>query len=158
MTLTTALLTAAAVAWTAQIILGYWQISRFNNAYAELARHSTYLGVGRSNGRFTPKILIILALDGDKRVSDSILMQGLTIFAAPQKLTQLHGMDYRDIDPAAIFPDKPVPCSTRTEPWPNPLTANAVTKSCNTSYATAKRGWANWRKCSRYRAKPSAKT
>lgn len=107
MTLTTALLTTAAVAWTAQIILGYWQISRFNNAYAELARHSTYLGVGRSNGRFTPKILIILALDGDKRVSDSILMQGLTIFAAPQKLTQLHGMDYRDIDPAAIFPDKP---------------------------------------------------
>jgi len=91
----------------AQIILGYWQISRFNNAYAELALHSTYLGVGRSNGRFTPKILIILALDGDKRVSDSILMQGLTIFAAPQKLTQLHGMDYRDIDPAAIFPDKP---------------------------------------------------
>ena len=123
MTLTTALLTAAAVAWTAQIILGYWQISRFNNAYAELARRhgkrayrrrprhrhrrSTYLGVGRSNGRFTPKILIILALDGDKRVSDSILMQGLTIFAAPQKLMQLHGMDYRDIDPAAIFPDKP---------------------------------------------------
>jgi len=48
-----------------------------------------------------------LALDADKRVSDSILMQGLTIFAAPQKLTQLHGMDYRDIDPAAIFPDKP---------------------------------------------------
>ena len=107
MTLTTALLTAAAVAWTAQIILGYWQISRFNNAYAELARNSTYLGLGRSNGRFTPKILIILALDGDKRVSDSILMQGLTIFAAPQKLTQLHGMNYRDIDPAAIFPDKP---------------------------------------------------
>ena len=104
---TTTLLTLAILAWLAQIALGYWQISRFNRAYTTLARDSAFLGVGRSAGRFAPKILIILALDEEQRVRDSILMQGLTIFAVPQKLTQLHGMDYRDIDPAAIFPDKP---------------------------------------------------
>ena len=102
MNTTTALLTLAIAAWLAQIVLGYWQISRFN-----LARDSAYLGVGRSNGRFTPKVLIILALDSEQRVRDSILMQGLTIFAAPQKLTQLHGMKFSDIDPAAVFPQRP---------------------------------------------------
>ena len=91
MNTTTALLTLAIAAWLAQIVLGYWQISRFN----------------RSNGRFTPKVLIILALDSEQRVRDSILMQGLTIFAAPQKLTQLHGMKFSDIDPAAVFPQRP---------------------------------------------------
>ena len=104
---TTALLSLAIAAWLAQIVLGYWQISRFNRAYTALARDSTYLGVGRSNGRFTPKVLIILALDSEQRVRDSILMQGLTIFAAPQKLTQLHGMKFSDIDPAAVFPQRP---------------------------------------------------
>ena len=107
MNTTTALLTLAIAAWLAQIVLGYWQISRFNRAYTALARDSTYLGVGRSNGRFTPKVLIILALDSEQRVRDSILMQGLTIFAAPQKLTQLHGMKFSDIDPAAVFPQRP---------------------------------------------------
>ena len=72
-----------------------------------LANQPFYLGVGRSNGRFTPKVLIILALDSEQRVRDSILMQGLTIFAAPQKLTQLHGMKFSDIDPAAVFPQRP---------------------------------------------------
>jgi glucitol operon activator protein len=107
MNTTTALLTLAIAAWLAQIVLGYWQISRFNRAYTALARDSAYLGVGRSNGRFTPKVLIILALDSEQRVRDSILMQGLTIFAAPQKLTQLHGMKFSDIDPAAVFPQRP---------------------------------------------------
>ena len=107
MTTTTALLTLAIVAWLAHIALGYWQISRFNRAYTALARDSTWLGVGRSSGRFTPKILIILALDDEQRERDSLLMQGLTIFAAPQKLAQLHGIKYSDIDPAAVFPQQP---------------------------------------------------
>jgi glucitol operon activator protein len=103
---TTTLLTLAILAWLAQIALGYWQISRFNRAYTTLARDSAFLGVGRSAGRFAPKILIILALDEEQRVRDSILMQGLTIFAAPKKLPQLHGMKYSDIDPAAVFPQQ----------------------------------------------------
>ena len=108
MNTTTALLTLAIAAWLAQIVLGYWQISRFNRAYTALARDSAYLGVGRSNGRFYGrKVLIILALDSEQRVRDSILMQGLTIFAAPQKLTQLHGMNSATIDPAAVFPQRP---------------------------------------------------
>ncbi|MDO4643742.1 MAG: transcriptional regulator GutM [Cardiobacteriaceae bacterium] len=106
MTLTTALLIVIIAAWVLQILLGYWQINRFNRAYTTLARDSTYLGVGRSAGRFTPKVLIILALDGERRVYDSLIMQGITIFAAPQKLTQLHGMKFDEIDPLVIFPHR----------------------------------------------------
>jgi glucitol operon activator protein len=52
MSLTTILVTLAAVAWLAQIVLGGWQIHRFNRAFDALCLRGTAVGVGRSAGRF----------------------------------------------------------------------------------------------------------
>lgn len=98
------LISVLIITWLLQILFGYWQIRTFNNAYTKLAQQSCYLGVGKSEGRFKPKVVIILALDKEKKVQNSLIMQGLTVFSRPQPLPELHGMYYRDINPAVIFP------------------------------------------------------
>ncbi len=105
--MTKTLIILLVLAWVLQIILGYWQIHRFNQAYTSLAQKGDYIGVGKSSGRFKPKIVIIVALDAKKHIVDSILMQGLTVFSQPDTLAQIHGLAYQDIDAMTIFPDKP---------------------------------------------------
>ena len=51
-----ALVTVAVIAWCAQLALGYWQISRFNNAFDRLCQQGR-VGVGRSGGRFKPRVV-----------------------------------------------------------------------------------------------------
>lgn len=50
-----ALITVAVIAWCAQLALGGWQISRFNRAFDTLCQQGR-VGVGRSSGRFKPRV------------------------------------------------------------------------------------------------------
>lgn len=104
MNTTTALISLAMLAWVLQILLSWLQIRRFNNAFLTM-RQGTYLGIGRSKGkRFQPRVLIAVAFDEHHNVIDSVLMQGITVFALPKPVTQLHGLNLSQIEPQAIFP------------------------------------------------------
>lgn len=79
-----ALITVAVIAWCAQLALGGWQISRFNRAFDTLCQQGR-VGVGRSSGRFKPRVVVVIALDDQQRIVDTLFMKGLTVFARPQK-------------------------------------------------------------------------
>lgn len=102
---TSTLALLALIAWSIQIILGWFQIRRFNRAFLSMKK-GTYLGVGRSQTqRFKPKVLIALSLDHDKKVIDSVWMKGVTVFALPKPIPQLLGLNINDIMPETIFPN-----------------------------------------------------
>ena len=61
-----ALITVAVIAWCAQLALGGWQISRFNRAFDTLCQQGR-VGVGRSSGRFKPRVVVAIALDDQQR-------------------------------------------------------------------------------------------
>lgn len=82
-----ALITVAVIAWCAQLALGGWQISRFNRAFDTLCQQGR-VGVGRSSGRFKPRVVVAIALDDQQRIVDTLFMKGLTVFARPQKFPQ----------------------------------------------------------------------
>ena len=75
--MTQALITFAVMAWLLQIALGWWQIQRFNRAFDGLCRLGA-VGVGRSGGRFQPRVVLALAFDSERRVCGSMLMRGPT--------------------------------------------------------------------------------
>lgn len=83
-----ALITVAVITWCAQLALGGWQISRFNRAFDTLCQQGR-VGVGRSSGRFKPRVVVAIALDDQQRIVDTLFMKGLTVFARPQKFPQL---------------------------------------------------------------------
>lgn len=101
--MTSTLITCAVIAWLMQIALGWWQIQRFNRAFERLCQLGR-VGVGRSGGRFQPRVVLALAFDPQQRVCGSMLMRGLTIFAQPKQLHHLHGMHQQALDPDVIFP------------------------------------------------------
>ncbi len=78
-----ALITVAVIARCAQLALGGWQISRFNRAFDTLCQQGR-VGVGRSSGRFKPRVVVAIALDDQQRIVDTLFMKGLTVFARPQ--------------------------------------------------------------------------
>ena len=86
-----ALITVAVIAWCAQLALGGWQISRFNRAFDTLCQQGR-VGVGRSSGRFKPRVVVAIALDDQQRIVDTLFMKGLTVFARPQKIPAITGM------------------------------------------------------------------
>jgi glucitol operon activator protein len=55
----TALITVAALAWICQMAFGGWQIHRFNRAFDALCQKGR-VGVGRSGGRFKPRVVVLL--------------------------------------------------------------------------------------------------
>lgn len=83
-----ALITVAVIARCAQLALGGWQISRFNRAFDTLCQQGR-VGVGRSSGRFKPRVVVAIATDDQQRIVDTLFMKGLTVFARPQKFPQL---------------------------------------------------------------------
>lgn len=83
-----ALITVAVIARCAQLALGGWQISRFNRAFDTLCQQGR-VGVGRSSGRFKPRVVVAIILDDQQRIADTLFMKGLTVFARPQKFPQL---------------------------------------------------------------------
>ncbi|EFE95915.1 transcriptional regulator GutM [Serratia odorifera] len=102
--MTTSLIILAAIAWLGQIALGWWQIQRFNHAFDRLCQLGP-VGVGRSGGRFKPRVVLALAFDAQQRVCGSMMMRGLTVFAQPKPLVQLHGLHQHDLLPDVIFPE-----------------------------------------------------
>ena len=90
-----ALITVAVIAWCAQLALGGWQISRFNRAFDTLCQQGR-VGVGRSSGRFKPRVVVAIALDDQQRIVDTLFMKGLT------------GMHAGDLQPDVIFPHDPL--------------------------------------------------
>jgi glucitol operon activator protein len=55
----TALITVAAIAWICQMAFGGWQIHQFNRAFDALCQKGR-VGVGRSGGRFKPRVVVAL--------------------------------------------------------------------------------------------------
>ncbi|GEC67585.1 transcriptional regulator GutM [Raoultella terrigena] len=102
-----ALITVAAIAWIAQLAFGGWQIRRFNRAFDTLCQQGR-VGVGRSAGRFKPRAIVAIAVDEHDRVSGTLLMKGLTIFARPQKIPALEGKLLQELRPDMIFPHDPL--------------------------------------------------
>ncbi|MEO3990729.1 transcriptional regulator GutM [Pseudocitrobacter cyperus] len=102
-----ALIIVAALAWFAQLVLGGWQISRFNRAFDELCQQGR-VGVGRSGGRFRPRVVVAIALDEQQQVTGALHMKGLTVFAKPVKITSLMGKSINELHPDVIFPHDPL--------------------------------------------------
>ena len=102
-----ALITVAAIAWCLQLALGGWQISRFNQAFDKLCQQGR-VGVGRSGGRFKPRVVVAIALDEQQRVTDTLFMKGLTVFARPGKIATIMGKHLDDLQPDVIFPHDPL--------------------------------------------------
>ena len=102
-----ALITVAVIAWCAQLALGGWQISRFNKAFDQLCLQG-HVGVGRSGGRFKPRVVVAVALDDDRRVTDTLFMKGLTVFARPGKIAAIQGKHLNELQPDVIFPHDPL--------------------------------------------------
>jgi glucitol operon activator protein len=77
-----ALITVAAIAWLAA---GRRLADPpFNREFDKLCQQGR-VGVGRSSGRFKPRAIVAIAFDDHDRVSDTLLMRGVTVFARPQK-------------------------------------------------------------------------
>ncbi|WP_336219871.1 transcriptional regulator GutM [Citrobacter amalonaticus] len=102
-----ALITVAVIAWCAQLALGGWQISRFNKAFDKLCQQGR-VGVGRSGGRFKPRVVVAIALDENQRVTDTLFMKGLTVFARPIKIPTIEGKYLTELQPDVIFPHDPL--------------------------------------------------
>lgn len=100
---TTLLITFAASMWLLQIILGWLQVSAFNRAFMVISQKGKIL-TGRNSGRFNPKSVVILALDENRVVIDSLHMRGFSVFARPQKLLSVLNLKVDDIQPERIFP------------------------------------------------------
>ena len=107
MNMTNTLIVMALIAWCIQIMFSWFQIRRFNHAFLSLKK-GIYLGVGRSkNKRFKPRVLIAISLDENQVVIDSVIMKGITVFAIPKPISQLHGLSVLDIIPEKVFPNEP---------------------------------------------------
>ncbi|MHA0913261.1 transcriptional regulator GutM [Kosakonia cowanii] len=100
------LITLAIIAWLSQLALGGWQIRQFNKAFDVLCQRGR-VGVGRSGGRFKPRVVLAVAFDQHDRVSDTLLMRGLTVFARPSKIERLIGVKREELEPDVIFPHDP---------------------------------------------------
>lgn len=101
-----ALITVAAIAWLSQLVLGGWQIRQFNRAFDALCQCGR-VGVGRSGGRFKPRVVLAVAFDKQDCVCDTLLMRGITVFARPAKIDQLIGVKREELEPDVIFPHDP---------------------------------------------------
>lgn len=98
-----ALITVAAIAWLSQFVLGGWQIRQFNKAFDALCQQGR-VGIGRSGGRFKPRVVLAIAFDKQERISDTLLLRGITIFARPTKIDALVGLKKEELEPDVIFP------------------------------------------------------
>ncbi|MFS2222658.1 transcriptional regulator GutM [Pantoea sp. B65] len=98
------LICLAAVAWSGQIALGWLQMKRFNRALAQLPAQGR-IGIGRSAGRFMPRVLLVVSVDSHNIITDTFVMKGITVFSRPAPEDKLHGMRVENIVPAQLYPD-----------------------------------------------------
>lgn len=97
------LICVAALAWTTQIALGWLQINRFNRALASLS-DSGRVCIGRSAGRFKPRVVLAMAVSDDGKITGNFVMKGLTVFARPYTEDNLNDKVLSEIRPEVIFP------------------------------------------------------
>ncbi|OHY45160.1 transcriptional regulator GutM [Enterobacter roggenkampii] len=97
------LICMAGLAWAGQIALGWLQMRRFNEALARLPSGNR-VGIGRSGGRFVPRLLLVLSVDANNIVTQSFIMKGITVFSRPVAEDKLHGMRLENINPEQLFP------------------------------------------------------
>ncbi|WP_054177668.1 transcriptional regulator GutM [Trabulsiella odontotermitis] len=102
-----ALITVAVIAWLSQMALGGWQIHLFNRAFDKLCQQGR-VGVGRSSGRFKPRVIVAIALDNNDNVVDTLMLRGITVFARPKKIADLEGKPLKELQPDVIFPHDPL--------------------------------------------------
>ncbi|MGU0161592.1 transcriptional regulator GutM [Escherichia coli] len=93
-----ALITVAVIAWCAQLALGGWQISRFNRAFDTLCQQGR-VGVGRSSGRFKPRVVVAIALDDQQRIVDSLVYERTDRLRPTAKIPAITGMHAGDLKP-----------------------------------------------------------
>ncbi|MDR3434135.1 MAG: transcriptional regulator GutM [Rouxiella aceris] len=98
-----AFLLLAGIAWSGQTALGWLQIRRFNRALSGLADHGV-VRIGRSSGRFVPRVVMAISVDSQNRVTGNFVMKGLTVFSSPVSEPKLAGLQLAKISPDIIFP------------------------------------------------------
>lgn len=98
-----AFIVVAVIAWSCQILLSGWQIHRFNQSFAALCKKGK-VGVGRYGGRFKPRVIVAIAVNEHQRVTGSLLMKGITIFARPAEIPNIIGLRPDELQPYMIFP------------------------------------------------------
>ena len=99
----TALISVAIAAWVGQIALGWLQINHFNQALSALADKG-HVRLGRSQGRFKPRVVLAIGTNDEGRIIDNFVMQGLTVFSRPRNESRLNGRVLSEICPEEMFP------------------------------------------------------
>lgn len=98
-----ALIVSAALAWIGQIALGWLQINRFNRALTALSDYGV-VKIGRSTGRFKPRVVLALAISEQGVITNNFVMKGFTVFSRPYAEATLNGIRLDEIRSEVIFP------------------------------------------------------
>ncbi|WP_413724800.1 transcriptional regulator GutM [Sodalis sp. RH16] len=93
----------ALFSWVVQIILGWFQIQHFNKSLARLSEKGK-IYIGRSTGRFSPRIVVAVSVDEQERVTGNFIMKGLTVFSRSFTESKLNGEMITEIKPRELFP------------------------------------------------------
>ncbi|WP_241575338.1 transcriptional regulator GutM [Rosenbergiella nectarea] len=92
------------IAWSAHIGLGWLQVSQFNRALAALSSHGRIL-IGRSSGRFRPRVVLAMAVDDRGKIKGNFIIKGFTVFARPFEEPSLNQKYLSEMQPQALFPE-----------------------------------------------------
>lgn len=92
-------------AWIIQITLGWWQVSAFNRYFANFCHlyPKARITLGRSKGRFKPKVIVVLAISNDQ-VIDNFILKGISIFSRPETIPELNQQTLYSLQNNVIFP------------------------------------------------------
>ncbi|EOA9033206.1 transcriptional regulator GutM [Vibrio harveyi] len=90
MDLTGMLIYLAVIAWVLQITLGFLQIRAFNRMLQSMAKKGR-VKIGRTQSRWKPRTVVVLAQDDSNHVVDARVMKGMSVFARPKVLSLLVG-------------------------------------------------------------------
>lgn len=100
---TTFLISLAVVMWLLHILLGWRQLCLFNRVFQQMSAKGRVM-IGRNQGRFRPKTIIVLCVSDENCVIDGFVMSGFSVFAKPQPLNSVLGLSLAEIQPEKIFP------------------------------------------------------
>lgn len=103
----------AGFAWLGQIALGWWQMTRFNEALAQLPAQGR-IGIGRSAGRFKPRVVVAICVDSNNIIRGNFVMKGITVFSQPAPDDTLNGRSIENLVPAHIYPNNTALCTALT--------------------------------------------
>lgn len=93
------LMGAIMFAWILQTALGSVQVKNFNKHYMAL-RNEGRVSIGRSKGILRSGVVLLMSIDGKRKIQTAKKMQGLTIMARFKDFSILEGQDLLHIDEA----------------------------------------------------------